>query len=721
MKISLKQNWSEQFIYGDKTPGFFVGREQEIKNLKSIIINNDSSAILVSSVRGVGKTSFVHKALSEIGKDKITPFFVNIGHTLAIEDTEKEKQKILVSIIRHAYWENPEDTEIKKLYFDCIGKSIEKHEDSDEKEVVKEKSATIEFKPKMEILFPLIGSFLVGVGLLNSWPDWIKLIIVFLGLSGVIFSSKWKSIYKKISKNNTSNVIDDATDYIEIKFEKWLESKTKKDKKKLVFVVDELDKIDTKEAFKRIKEYKNLFARSRGHFIFLSNYDAYDLTQGNRELSIEDGGIFPTFFTHIFYLPLPKTSELKQYLKEIFIENSSLDKKEIDELMNYLLIRSGNDFFELKRLIADVISYDENEQIYIDTEDINKDDTFYSKISELFNYVNKFFIDRKLKKLKKSWKENTVLQKEIFIFLNEEFNKNFDSEKYENDNVKNLIKFLDSIGIIEKKDKTETDNTDYIWTGKYKRNVGALLEETDKEFNDSFRKLIKVASDLDDLPESYKTNEFEKQDEVFEDRDGQNLSGINLFSTFSDYKGLFKALKYSASRITITHEKVKEAKKTVDEQIKNIFEKYYSIFINLLAKIFEDNNDIFKNEPINSANYNINSVFSTLPEILSTITAYENTVFGRTDQSKHVLLIKYFEDEDNIQNSLAVLRNNKNILVINLMKGDKYEISNPKISQDIAGRKRKKAVAVDNFINFKFNDFRQFSEILTKIEDYLTE
>ncbi|MCK5211122.1 hypothetical protein KAJ89_00310 [Candidatus Parcubacteria bacterium] len=720
MNIYLKDNWSEQFIYGDETPGFFVGRDQERKNLKSVINNNDSSAILISSVRGVGKTSFVHKVLSEIGNDKITPFFVNIGHTLAIEDIEKEKQKILVSIIRHAYWENPKDKEIKELYFDCIGRSVESHEDSYEKKSTKEKSTTLEFKPKIETLIAIIGGFFVGIALLNSWPDWIKLIICSLGFSGIVFSSKWESVTKKIHKANTMNTVDDATDYIEIKFEKWLENKTKKDGKKLIFVVDELDKIETIEAFKHIKEYKNLFARSRGHFLFLSNFDAYDLTQKNRELSVEEGGIFPTFFTHIFYLPLPKTSELKQYLKEIFIENAELDKKEINELSNYLLLRSGNDFFELKKLIADVVSYDDNEKTCIETKKLIKEDAFYSKISELFEYVNTFFLDRKLKELKKSWKDNSILQKDIFEFLNVEFNKNFDSVKYDKENIINLIKFLNSIGIIEKKDKTEIDNTDYIWTGKYKRNVGALLEETDKEFNSSFRKLIKIANDLDDLPDNYKTNKFEKQDAVFEDLDGQDLSDISLYSTFNDYKGLFKALKYSANRITITHEKVKEAKKTVDEQIKNVSQKYYSIFINILTKIFEDNNEIFKNEPIDSANHNINGVFSTLPEILSTITAYKSAVFGKTDQSKYVLIVKYFEDEENIQNSLAVLRNNKNILVINLLDSDKHEISTPKIFQDAAGRKRKKAMVVDNFINFKFNDFRQFVKILTKIEDHLT-
>ena len=717
-KVYLKNNWAETFVYGDKTPGIYVGREDELQSLQFTLVNNDSASILISSVRGVGKTSFVHKALSGVTKDA-HPIFVNAGHVMSYcREGELPKRELLNSLIRSAYFEF-KDKEITDLYYKAIGKFKEykSTQESEEKNSEKEINLTREFN--IRHIFVISGAVLSTIGIMSGiW--WVKIVGI-LGTISIPVSFIWKTKWtKKLSGVfGQETVIENSDDYIELLFERWLRGQ--KDKK-LVFVIDELDKItDESKALKLIKEYKNLFSRSFAKFIFITGEDAYSLTEKDRSLKADDGGIFPTLFTHVYYLPLPKTFELKQYLKEIFIENSDLDKKGTDELVNYLLIRSGNDFFELKKLIADVVSYDNNGKTYIETNKIIKEDSFYSKISELFDYVNAFFLDRKLKELKKSWKENTILQKNIFEFLNEEFNKNFDSEKYENENVKDLIKFLDSIGIIAKKDKTKTDNTDYIWTGKYKRNVGALLEETDKEFNSLFRKLIKVANDLDDLPENYKTNKFDKQDKVFKDRDGQDLSGISLYSTYTDYKGLFKALKYSASRITITHEKVKEAKKTIDEQIKNVFEKYYLIFINLLTKIFEDNNDIFKNEPINSANYNINSVFSTLPEILSTITAYENTVFGRIDQSKYVLLIRHFEDEDSVQNSLAVLRNNKNILVVNLIESDKYEISNPKISQDTAGRKRKKAMVVDNFINFKFNDFRQFPKILTKIEDYLTK
>src|SRR3989344_6595731 len=112
-KVYLKNNWAETFVYGDdKTPGVYVGREHELQSLQSTLLNNDSASILISSVRGVGKTSFVHKALSTAG-DKIHPIFVNAGHVMSScteenlpgKEESLPKRKLLNSLIRSAYFE----------------------------------------------------------------------------------------------------------------------------------------------------------------------------------------------------------------------------------------------------------------------------------------------------------------------------------------------------------------------------------------------------------------------------------------------------------------------------------------------------------------------------------------------------------------------------------------------------------------------------------------
>lgn len=251
--------------------------------------------------------------------------------------------------------------------------------------------------------------------------------------------------------------------------------------------------------------------------------------------------------------------------------------------------------------------------------------------------------------------------------------------------------------------------------------VEAPLLEDDEKFNDSFRKLIKLANDLDDLPEAYKTKEFSDHESVEENRDGQDLSGINLHSIFSDYEDTFEKLKEPSQRISVTAEKIKEARAIIDEQISNVYAKYFEIITNLLNGIFKNQSEIFKKEAINSANYNINKIFDSLPNFISVVTpaAYQSAVYGKTDQTKYVLTIRNFEDQERIRGASSVLKGRKDVLIINLVHSDKYQVTSPKVYVDTLGRKRKRGMEIKNFINFEFNDFRQFADILTRIEQYL--
>lgn len=723
MKIYLKRNWSEQFIYGDKSPGFFVGREQEINSLKNIILGNASSAVLIASIRGIGKTSFVHKTLSEI--ENIHPVFVNIGHALANTKGPKDDNKrlVLVSLIRaiHFNKEFKSDKKLEEIYMRCFGRY--KEESSELKEINSQKSLGIkaELKVNGKIIIELISILMIFFGFSLNDTAW-RLLTGFIGIGILFLSFNWEKNWFQNRVDKKSLVIDDSTEYLEIEFESWLRNK---EDKKIVFVIDELDKIEEEKSLKAIKEYKNLFNLSFAHFLFLSSEKAFDLVISDREKDAKDGGVFPTLFTHIIYLSLPKSVELKNYLYQIFNSSNKIDGNEKEELINYLLFRSGNDFFDLKRNISDFISFDDKGQPIIDTDKIKDGDSNFSGVSELFNYVDQWFLQKNVKELKKHWKENSLLQKSVFQFLNPNYNKNF-SESIVTENIKKLVSFLMDIGIIKSEEvESETDpnikSITYQWTGKYNRDVQVPLLEEDKEFINSFSKLIKLANDLDDLPESYKTEKFDEYDSVTEGRNGENLSGVNLYSFFSNYHDIYNKLQKDSQRISVTAEKIKEATKIIDEQISNVSEKYFDILINILNKLFQDRPEFFINENINSQNHNINGIFSSLPDFLSVVTpeAYQSRVYGRTDQTKYVLIIRYFEDEDHITNALEVLRNNTNILVINLIHGDVHRVSYPKVYTDKIGRKRKQAIEVKNFINFKFNDFRQLSKILKKIDEHL--
>src|SRR3989338_4629494 len=90
----------------------FCGREQEVFRLKNIITNRPSATVLISGVRGVGKTSFVRETLRQLKKEEYYEKLVVAYISLADIDCSKEglRRKVLKSLIRALYFSlKPED------------------------------------------------------------------------------------------------------------------------------------------------------------------------------------------------------------------------------------------------------------------------------------------------------------------------------------------------------------------------------------------------------------------------------------------------------------------------------------------------------------------------------------------------------------------------------------------------------------------------------------
>ena len=241
-----------------------------MNSLKHAIKNNTSSTILVSSVRGIGKTSFVHRALSDI-REEIVPIFVNVGHTL--RDSIKSPnpntgREFLVSLIRASFLTEKfkNDSELEDLYHQSIGQFIKKKESINNSTDESKYSFLTQIGLAIDqsnIRLPLIGLG-TALGSLGIFSEniWLKI----LGLVGTLslplsagFKFEWgvSRLIQKIFNVRDGYQIDNSSAYLETKFEQWLEQKSKD--KKIVFVVDELDKEEAKEAFDAIKEYKNLW------------------------------------------------------------------------------------------------------------------------------------------------------------------------------------------------------------------------------------------------------------------------------------------------------------------------------------------------------------------------------------------------------------------------------------------------------------------------------
>lgn len=727
-KVYLKNNWAETFVYGDETPGVYVGREDELQSLRFTLLNNDSASILISSVRGVGKTSFVHKALSTISKD-VHPIFVNSGHVISCckEGCLLPKRKLLNSLIRSAYFEFKDSVpEIRNLYYKAIGKFKEYKtiQESAEKIFEKEVGLTKEFN--LRHVFIISGAVLSAVGIMSQvW--WVKIIGILGTISmpvSFIWKTKWTNSLRGIIGQET--IIENSDDYIELLFERWLR---KQKDKKLVFVIDELDKVtDEAQALRLIKEYKNLFSRSFAKFIFITGEDAYLLTKKDRESRAADGGIFPTLFTHVYYLPLPTTSDLEKYFADIFSEKENASEEDCKQLKSYLLFRSKNDFFSLKNLINDLV-HPEDSKIFFDIDSLKDYDRLFEESATLYIYGAKF-CDKYHKRAKKYWKENSVFQKAVFDFLNQYFKKNF-SIITDNESIciQSLLSYLQRFGILEivaTKDINDPSGIkkkeeEFRWTGEYKpiETADQLFKEEEKFLN-IFGKLIKVANDLDDLPTHYNDKKFDDYDEVVSGKDGNNLSGVNLHTIFSKFEDLYKDIKDPKKRMEILIEDVDSATEEIEPQLSEVEKRSFQVFVNTLQNILSKNGNLFVGQTFGQRS----NAFNACPNFNSVFGRFEHKLYGKNDGSKEVLVVKNFNAISEIPDGLKSLNEQKNLLVVNFVDG-----GNANLPKNIAirierpdkrGRKRMKSFTIKNFVNFGFSgDFTNLSDILCQVERHL--
>lgn len=732
MEIKLKNNWSEQYIYGDKTPGYFVGRNKEIKTLKNTLVNNDSSSILVSSVRGVGKTSFVHKTLQECGT-KITPIFVNIGHALENADIDKTnktntKKLILVSLIRASHFHfkaknNKDDELLSELYRRCFSKYKKETLKEDAVETKKSAGLSAEVKPNTKTILVLVSMLLYAGSLaIDILP--IRYVIGLIATGSLVLTLTWRKEWTDKLSNSSSEVIDNSTEYLEIEFERWL-LQMKEGGQKVVFIIDELDKIEEKDSLSMIKAYKNLFSRPFAHFIFIASQKAYELVNTDREASHEDGGTFPTLFTEVIYLPLPTSEELREYLFEI-TENIKKDNKDVEALFNYLLFESENDFFLLKRLISDLSEFKDDDILVLNTDNLGKNIKTLNRKAKLYNYVDKWFLGKELSPLKINWKSNSELQRRVFVFLKRHFGSNFSDPELAGLNLERLKTFLIKIGVLSSKEVVKNPSqpsiktTEYIWTNRYTRDVTSPLTDEDKAFQGSFKSLTKVANDIDDLVEHYQDKKFEDYDTISDGHDGSNHSGINLYSIYEEYEVLHDNLEDPEDRLSISRQEVVEAKKTVDEQVSNVMDRYYEVAVSAISEVLKGEEDMFVAEPLDSPRHNINTIYQSFPGLSGVLTpsAYDVKVFGRNDQTKYVFLIRYFEDEGHIHDALKTIEDNKNVLFVSLTN-DRESAGVRYFAYEQGSGKKKKKVKVENFAEYTIKDMRQLSDVITLIKNHL--
>lgn len=709
MRYFLQKNWSEQFRFGEAEEHIFIGRDREVKSLKHAIQNNTSSTILVSSVRGVGKTSFVHRALWEI-KDNITPIFVNVGHTLrersGAEPADMGKV-FLVSLIRATYLadikEFTSDNELKQLYYQAIGTFQKQEESTTSVLSLKKLGLILESKPGIRDLIRTLCIVLgAGLSTLGFVSDRIALKVAGgLGFLTLLLSASFRFDWLRESSDTSTTrsgyKLDNSTEYLETRFEQWLE--TKRDAtRRIVFVIDELDRDEPADSLKAIKEYKNLFARSFAHFIFISNDRAYGLTQEGRRDSTH-----PTLFTHVYYLPTPTSEEMHSYLNRIL--NITEPTDDTTELKKYLLFEASNDFFSLKNLINDLAEFDASGEQYLDSETLRRTDKHFADVVKLYDLIDCYYRYYS-RTQKRYWQQNSQLQEHTFSFIQKHLMEDFEVTSDLPEDVQKLVLFLARTGVIEPRDwlagedegpESEEGSSLYGWTGIYRDDLDSLdqLFPEDVAFIEALKRLIRLANDLNDLPKQEGFTEFQ---EVFEEADGESLSGINLFEVFQKYDVMYRNLTnpdHPENRLYARAQAVQEATREIENAIAAVDKRTFSIFAKTLELIVESEEGI-----VHSARE------SSLPDAFP-LRSWE-APFGKFTsqlfsgpQGNQVLIIaglRHFGDDR--VTALTELAADKKLLVLNFTSGEALP-RHPVLQKHPSGRNRKEPLEVKNFFSYQ--------------------
>jgi len=461
MKIILKKDWDVPINspIEEKQQGYFVGRNSELSLLVNEILRKNSGAILVSGYRGVGKTSLVYKALWETKfQDKnIIPIVLNasqleaeIKNRVVLKEGKKSGKvsprwiienliRRLYSTTREKYLEKELEEEITKLYRKAIAKEFklieayQRQREKSLKEILEEKEEFIfSGKDLNNIIFLLCWTislfFLFGdIVILNESIINKILALLFLYPFPKLFSFVFKKqkIKKDIemAKGDVKELyeFDDKITNLEFDLEE-IHRKFYKKGKKLVYIIDELDKLTSDQVKEVLKYFKNLFTLSSAIFIFVGGEEVYKIGD---ELNEEEKGANLyrskeyTYFTTRYFVSRPLWNDLREFFNEI-IEQKDVDSKDLEILERSIAFDAKNDFFDLKKFINDRITgFDSDGNPIIEMSEIGDDDI---KKARFQKSVTALFEDKYISNNPSMWDRNERILRRLFEYAQKVYN-----------------------------------------------------------------------------------------------------------------------------------------------------------------------------------------------------------------------------------------------------------------------------------------------------------
>lgn len=366
MSIVINHNILSDSPFDGKTESLFVFQQKDVDYIVNDIFNGQPTCYLISGYRGAGKTSFIKKVEKDLQTKIESQKELNntkFKHTIFVYTnfSRYESQTYLLrKLIRGLYFSitcsknksvlnaiksKDKKEELDKQIFTMIETLFLRtfHDVSTSHNITKERKKIFDFKLDIIKLFcqllKVISPFLLIIlWSLNNKYKWFSLsnftdLLVILFSSGIAiynaFNLSFSFQFTSSKKNefNKKTLYDD--EIADFHFNNILKLLSQNGFK-IVFVFDELDKVDDNDANKLVKEMKPYLVSGLGSFIVVAGqklYYKYYFSQS------QDDDILSTLFSrmvHVSLFPAPQ-------LQELFLKFSqSVDDKEIERLQPYL-------------------------------------------------------------------------------------------------------------------------------------------------------------------------------------------------------------------------------------------------------------------------------------------------------------------------------------------------------------------------------------------------
>lgn len=740
IKILLKNDWDVNINSPTNAEkrGHFVGREKEIELLVNEISNKPSGSILISGHRGVGKTALVYSALWEAKakNSNIIPVIINASQLETGEDNSKEinPRNIIENLIRRVYsvikTQKISDEimdDIEKLYRKAVAKEFKLFENYQqalineqltEREEIKEISLTQDIKDYLILLSWVLGTFfLTTSSFFPNGLEWLQKLFGLLAFpTPFVLKYFWTKREKK-QKIEKSKVeageiyeFDNSISNLEFDLEQ-IHKKISKNSKKLVYVIDELDKLETKQVMLVLKYFKNLFTISDAIFIFIGGEEFYKYGE---EIKSQNEIYRPkeyTYFNSKYFLQRPLWEDLDKYFEEI---KEKMEGNESDWMLlkRILSFESKNDFFDLKNCIRNRISFDKNSKSIIKIESILDEDIkkarFHKSAIILFT---KYMSHQPLK-----WYENERLLRKLFEYSYSLFNsfsgipqQDPNTDKIEDALIRDFNMFLHRLGALNWQNETQQNLKGInlsIRTYSYTGNIPVeppehldYLTEFEHRFVNEFEKFCKYIIALNNVIREVRTENKISFEAFINDptpyTNQINNWNVDVSSQFNTHFLVYKNIKGQKPPFAYRREDIENR----TNQLKSFIDK--SLIVNtqiIISRILQNSTP---NTQLNTIQQNGNLFSGSASQIRTALNQLNPWILFKNDYSRQIAFLfdnlnifqsqsmrKQIKDNQQTHRILVVALkkeelNRKGIHIINVEKPETIERELPKICKEL--------------------------------------